>query len=431
MPDDSSTAASQTRSPRLPLGRLATVIFAHGVIDWLSAIVIPILSYLEGRVEMTPTQGATLIAVGSIASGLIQPMVALISDKHDTRWAGTAGLIAAVLAIGCLGFAQNFTHLLLIQIIGTAGIGAFHPVGAAAAGQLAGRARSGAISIFYATGLAGGVSGSFASPQIAEHLGLKSLVWTIPPVLLFALVLAWAIHKVPHRQAGALDHHNSLPQAERRRRWCDVSLLYIGNVFRFVANMMLVVLLVRWCETQILMETKAASLNADLRLEASILNGPLQAMMALGMGISGLAVGWFVSVERAKWFLFGMPLVGVVVVAAFPWLPRMGVHVEMVHGGIQGKAAVWFVAALMGMGYSAVMPLTITMAQRLLPHRTSLASALMMGGAWSVAFVGPPAAQWMLKVGLSMEQCFGVVAGLLFLSSLLALPMGKTPEDRR
>jgi MFS family permease len=426
-----ATSATSVPAAKLPFSRLATVILAHGVIDWLSAIIIPVLSFLEGQVKMLPEEGARLIAIGSIASGLIQPLVAIVSDKHDTRWAATAGLIAAALAIGCVGFAENYTHLVLIQIIGTAGIGAFHPVGAAATGQLAGRARSGAISIFYATGLAGGVLGSFTTPQIAEHLGLKAIAWTIIPFLLFSLLLAWSIHAIPHRHANAHAHHNALPADERRRRWRDITLLYSANVFRFIVNMMLVQLLVRWCELQSLHHANATELTKELRLSASLLNGPMQGMMALGMGISGLILGWFIPVEKAKRFLIAMPLLGVATIALFPHLESLGLRIDLLAAGAPGRSIIWLVAALMGVGYSAVMPLTITMAQRLLPHRTSLASALMMGGAWSIAALGPPAAQAMLKSGLSLHTCFAIVAGLLLMSSLLAIPLGKTPADHR
>jgi MFS family permease len=91
------------------------------------------------------------------------------------------------------------------------------------------------------------------------------------------------------------------------------------------------------------------------------------------------------------------------------------------------------VAFLAGVGYAGVMPLTIAMAQRLLPHRTSLASGLMMGGAWSVAAIGPPLVQWILvtlegqtgSATSAMAWCFVLVAGLLALSGLLALALGR------
>jgi len=45
------------------------------------------------------------------------------------------------------------------------------------------------------------------------------------------------------------------------------------------------------------------------------------------------------------------------------------------------------------MGYGATVPLSLSIAQRLLPHRTSLASALMLGGAWSIGSFGASFAQ--------------------------------------
>lgn len=395
--------------------RLWTVVVAHGVIDWLSAVIVPILTYLEGRVHMTPAQGAVLLAVGSISSGIIQPLVAIVSDRHDTRWAGTLGLVAAAGAMGSIGFARDFHHLLILQIIGTAGIGAFHPVGAAAAGQLAASKRGSVISVFYAAGLAGGVLGSFTMPRFVHTFDLTRLAWAIGPCVLYALLLAWAIHAVPHRHARAHEHHSALPEHERRRRWRDVSLLFAANALRFIVNMMLVQLIKRWCEARVLGEHGAAELSPDLRLASSAINGPIQGMMALGMGTSGLILGRMTPMRHAKVVLFVTPLVGVVAAALFS------------SSGTLGMA--WMLAALMGLGYAAVMPMTITMAQRLLPHRTGLASALMMGGAWTLAAGGPPAAQALLTNGWSLRSCFLLVAALLLVSAFLALPLGTVPSE--
>lgn len=398
-----------------PARRVAVVVWAHLVIDWLSAVVIPILSVLEARVDMPPQRGAILVAVGSIASGVIQPLVALVSDKFDTRWAGTAGLVAAAFAMGCVGYARTFEHLLILQIIGTAGIGAFHPIGAAAAGHLAGRRRATTISVFYAFGLAGGVSGSFSIPWLADHFDLRVLAWTLVPSLLTAALLAWAIHGVAHRHHRAHELHAALPPHVQRRRWVDVALLYVANALRFVVNMMLAYLLVRWCEQQVLAREGATLLDDALRTRASRMNGPLQGSMAIGMGVSGLLLGYLAPVRLAKPLLTLVPLVGVVAIPAF--------------ARSEHPALASLLAGLMGLGYSAVMPLTITLAQRLLPHRTSLASALMMGGAWALAAVGPPGVQALLAQGVTLVQCFDLAAALLFLSALLALFLGPVPDD--
>jgi predicted MFS family arabinose efflux permease len=78
------------------------------------------------------------------------------------------------------------------------------------------------------------------------------------------------------------------------------------------------------------------------------------------------------------------------------------------------------VCALAGIGYGAVVPMTISMAQRLIPHRTGLASGLMMGGAWAVASVGSPISQT-LATKFGLERAFLVVAISLIVTSALGL----------
>ena len=65
----------------------------------------------------------------------------------------------------------------------------------------------------------------------------------------------------------------------------------------------------------------------------------------------------------------------------------------------------------------------------MLPHRTSLASGLMMGGAWTVATLGPRLAELgTSRIGL--EATFAVTAVLLVLSgAVMALGTWKVSEQ--
>jgi hypothetical protein len=65
------------------------------------------------------------------------------------------------------------------------------------------------------------------------------------------------------------------------------------------------------------------------------------------------------------------------------------------------------------------------MAQRLLPHRTSLGSSLVMGGAWCLAALAPPTMQW-IHTTWGLETCFLALAGLLALSGLVGLGLPGT-----
>lgn len=408
--------------------------------DFFSFIIVPLLSVIEGRVSLSPWQGTLLVAIGSIASGIIQPIVALLSDRHDTRWFGTLGFGALVLAIGSVGYADSFGVLVAIQIIGAAGSGAFHPVAAAAVGQLSGTRRSGGLAWFYAAGMVGGVLGNLISPAWVRHFssvhpagteaasldlaaGLRSLAWFIGPGLLAAIVLAAAIHAVPHRHATAHTDHAMLSRAERVSRWRSVWLLYIGNILRFTVDMCLITLIVRWSEVLAVGTAEAKSVGADigamltpqLRSTASELNGLLQAARQAGMGIGGLAVIFLLRGRGERMQLVLVPLAGAVCIAITPWASHLGFWMAML------------LCAAAGVGYGGVMPTTLSLAQRLLPHRTGLASALMLGGAWAFASAGPQLAQ-LLFGSMGLAGAMLVIALLLAASGVLGLML--TPPGR-
>lgn len=400
--------------------RLWWVSIAHCVVDFFSYIIIPLVTVLQASAHFTAKEDALLLGLGSIASGVIQPLTALWSDKHDTRWLGTAGAVVAAIAMSLIGYVHDFWLLLVLQGVGSAGVGAFHPVAAAAVGHLSGERRARGVAMFYSAGMLGAIAAGFIMPQYASRLGLQPVAWLMIPGLLAAMGLAWAIHGVPHRHATAHDEHRALPPEVRRRRWVDISLLYASNVVRFVVNMMLVQLLIRWSEARVLAEHAATQLTPELRHDASEINGPLQAAMSIGMLFAGLAVGLVVKPRMEKPLLVWMPAAGAACIAAFP-------YVTAGEGPLGGVPMAFAFSILGGIGYAGVVPITISMAQRLLPHRTSLASGLMMGGAWAIAAIGPALAQQLYqRVGLTWSFV-GVGAVLLVAVVLGAKVQPPTP----
>jgi MFS family permease len=401
--------------------RMWVAVGSHLVVDFFSFIIVPLMSVLKGQVGMDARQGAIVVGAGAVASGLIQPLVAVESDRRDTRLLGTLGLVVAALAISAVGFARSFEALLLLQIVGAAGIGAFHPVAAAAVGQLAPR-RSHGIALFYTAGMVGGVLGNMTSPTYVSWAGgaggaaagTRALAYLALPGLLAACVLAWAIHGAPHTHADAAAAHAALGERDRRERWRAVWLLYAGNVLRFMVDMCLIQLIIRWTEQKALAASGGAELTAAVREHASHLNGPLQAAKQAGMGVGALLIGFLVPRRMEKRVLVVVPLIGAVFVAL---MPRTGPW-----SGLTDTGAVLAILAcgVAGVGYAGVVPTTIAMAQRLLPHRTSLASGLMLGGAWSVGALGPTVAEWLATRAWGLEGAFVAVGLMLVAAGALA-----------
>ena len=372
--------------------RAAITIATHFVVDVFSFVGVALLPLFAVLLDLPTEKKALLLALGSFCSGAIQPIVAWASDKFDTRALGTLGFVVAVLCIGNLGMATNFTQFAILYSLGAVGIGAFHPPAAAIVGHLGGSKRSIMIALFFLAGMSGGIIGNVFTPRYVEMMspmvdgqpdmaaGVLALRWFIPIGLAFAVLLALTIHKVGHRHSSA-DHHVSWDAKERRGRWFAVGVLYFANMVRFSVNMALIYLLVELAGEITLAQSDVVLSDAQLGVQASRLNGLFQASMQVGMGSVGIMLGFMLSARFEKLAFVVLPILGSF---ALFMIPRAG----MIGDGAEVPVAI-IGTILTGVGFGAVIPVSISLAQRLLPHRTSLASGLMLGGAWMLAFVGP------------------------------------------
>lgn len=436
-----------------PATRATITIGSHFVVDVFSFVGVSLMPLLAVTLGMGTEQKALLLALGSLCSGVVQPIVAWLSDKLDTRAIGTLGFVVAVLCIGSFGLAQNFTQLAILYSVGAMGIGAFHPPAAAITGHLGGSKRSKYVAFFFLAGMLGGITGNVLIPEYVAMMtpriegvpdtttGLRSLLYLIPVGLACAFVLARATHRVGHRHNGAHTSHTEWDRTERRQRWFAVGVLYITNMLRFSVNMALVYLLVEWTGEITLIKNDATFMTEALGIKASKLNGILQASMQVGMGGMGIVLGLMLSARYEKLAFVVFPLLGSIALFMIP-------RAHLIAEGVEVPFAI-VATILTGMGFGAVIPISISLAQRLLPHRTSLASGLMLGGAWMIAFVGPliaelihkglvhkpSAPRWLLDgaatlpewaanpllEGMGLTAGFTFVSGVLLLAGLLAL----------
>jgi FSR family fosmidomycin resistance protein-like MFS transporter len=313
-------------------------------------------------------------------------------------------LLLAAICLSSIGLATSMTSLSVIYVLGMIGVGIFHPVGASSMGQLAatlpGSRRSLGVSFFFVAGMLGGITGSLIAPRIAAQPGgFHWLRYAMIPGLLVAAMLHLAIARVPHR-----DHQVPARAAgETARRWRMVGLLYCSNAMRFTVNMTLFYLFIRWAQAAV-RETGVVA-EAEVAAVAAPINGNLVALVVLGMAVGGLIAGSTVRPGREKLPLVLVPICFAPAIAGF------------------GRASVpvgYLLAVAAGIGFAAMIPVTISLSQRLLPNRTSLASGLMLGGAWSLAVLGPVTAEFCLhSLDLTLETTFTLTAVLLALSGLV------------
>lgn len=391
--------------------RIGALLTTHTLVDVYAAVMPPILAIMETRLALTRQQTAWLLGIASVASGLSQPIAAWLSDRLDTRVFGPIGLLLGAVSICMIGSATTYAELVMLFAVGMIGVGMYHPVGASSTGQLSERrawpGRSLGMSMFFVAGMVGGVIGSYGSPRIVSlDGGFELLRWFMVPGVIGAMILLVAIRRVPHRH----DDHREIrfDAAELRSRWLMMALLYIANALRFTVNMTLYYLLVRWA-TAIYASRHPDWSEEAISNAAAAMNGTLNACVIVGMAIGGMTAGSLIRPGREKWPLVLQPLVFAPFVALYPLANAAGGHVLAVLGGI---------------GFAAMIPVSLSLGQRLLPHRTSLSSGLLLGGAWTLAVFGPPGAEACLtRLGLSLGQTFGLVALLMALSGVVLLPL--------
>jgi len=389
--------------------RMASVLVSHGVVDVYSAIVPPILALLEIRCRLESWQTALLIGLGSVSSGVSQPIAAWLSDRWDTRIFGPVGLLLAATCLCSIGAATSFATLAALFVVGMIGVGIYHPVGAAMAGHLAerihdhGRARG--VSIFFVCGMIGGTAGAYASPWLAARPGGFGLLTLLMiPGLLLAALLHRSVGDEPHR------HHEHrtirLEPRDRTARWLAMVVLYVANAMRFTVNMALLYLFLRWSEAKVAAAHPGLGVEALAR-EAALLNGRLIAMMVVGMGLGGLLAGSLIPAGRERWPMVLVPIALAPAILGF---------------NVVGTDVAPLLAVLAGIGFASMIPVSLAIGQRLLPHRTVLASGLLLGGAWACAIAGPTGAERILqRTDLGLEGAFAVFSGVLAAAGLLCL----------
>ena len=259
------------------------------------------------------------------------------------------------------------------------GIGMFHPIASAKIGAIAGEQRSLALSLFFVFGMGGFFTGSLLGPYLTTEIGtLKTLSYLVLPGMVMALIFQSFINKSPQTSQAKLPTE---PYSFADYDWRSISLLYVSAVFRFLVNMAVIYLIVRWVEQSVALSNSSLSAKEISRAAAPIA-GKAHAIMFVGQGIGGLMAGALIRLGNEKLPLVLTPILFApfIVILAF----------------LEPKTLAFGACFLGGVGFAAMTPITISLGQRLMPGHTRLASGIMLGGAWAVASIGPGLSQFII-----------------------------------
>ena len=352
----------------------------HLVLDSYSSFLVPILPLLALKLGITPAQAGFLIPVMMISSSLMQPVYGIISDRYFKRAFAVAGPMIAAVFISSIGLATNLPTLLALTIAGGIGIGAFHPQSAALAHRAAtdwNPARQGTVmSIFSSSGTVGYALGPIIISTCVAWFGLERSYYTMGFGIV-ASALLWLYCPVLEKRKQADDAPPLIQLL--KAAWVPLTILYFAVVLRSAASVSIQSYLPFWLKDH----------GLELQLSSLVITG----FIFFG-GVGGFFGGALADRFGARRVsMISVLLATPVLLAGF-----------LTHGVLS-----YGLIMFGGLCLNLPLPISVVMAQRLVPGGASTVSALVMGFAWGLGAMLTP-------VTGKLSEGFGLTKALLLVA---------------
>ena len=364
---------------------------AHFFIDCYSSMYGAFLPFLHQERGLSLGQAGILGGVLVFSSSLTQPLYGYLADRLKSSVFLVAGPALAAIFISSLGAGTSFSALLLMVILGGAGIAAFHPQAAGITSQLAQGRRGFYMSIFISVGMAGYALGPTYITAIISLAGLENSYWAALPGVAMALYL---LFRAPSPPPARKPRRGRL-SARLRQNGRSLFILYMLVVVRASIQMSFVAFLPLYLTTR----------------GYSALEGSQVLTLFLAAGGSAGFVGGLLS-DR----LGGKAVITASMLGCFPLLL----------GFLWTEG--WLSILLCTAGAAFLLstaPVNVVMAQQLVPEGVSTVSAFLMGFAWGVGGLLIPGVGFLSEViGLQLSLTGISLLGVVGVLISMALPSG-------
>lgn len=371
------------RKNKLTITLLST---AHFVMDSYSSFLFQLLPLMATKLHLTPAQVGLVPPTLTIASSLMQPVYGVISDRYLKRSMAVFGPLIAAIFLSCLGMADSLTMLMALVILGGVGVGMFHPQGAALVSRAAssdglGRHQGMVMSVFSSAGTVGYALGPLLVAMMVNRYGLENSWYTVIWGAAFWVILFR--YCPPLEQRGKAEGAPALTDA-LRAAWAPLTLLYFAVVLRSAVSVSIQTYWPFALKSSGMTEMEYGSVLAGFLFFGGV------------GGFFGGALADRLGARRVS--MVAMLIATPLLLAAFS-TRGMPSNVLLMAGG----------AVL-----NLPIPISVVMAQRLVPGGASTVSALMMGFAWGAGALMTPI------VG-AMSEKFGFARALAIVA---VFPLG-------
>lgn len=359
---------------------------AHLTNDAYAGFLNPIMPFIADKIGFSMAIATVIMSIAQVCSSLIQPIFGFFADNMLKRVFIFWGLIFGSLCIPLATNAPNVIILTILVILGNLGGSFFHPQ---ALGFISRFSRGNFISnmgIFISAGTIGFSFGPIISALVTQHFGLDKIPYTAILGIILALLMFRYVPKISNigLKIEPLEFNKSFKDILSNKMM--IILMVISMMKSLITNSSMVLLPFLW---------KAMG------------HSPTYIGLALFLFMLLGGIGSYLSgkVERkigAK-KVFYISMIGTLPIM-FLFILTYKMHPII-------SVAIF---VLMGFITMLAMPVTMVMAQRIMPDYKSLVSGFINGFTWGIVAI------FLTIVGYSAQN-FGIAKVLFIVSFFPAI----------
>jgi FSR family fosmidomycin resistance protein-like MFS transporter len=171
---------------RRGIGLLA---MGHLLNDINQGAVSALLPFLIAERGLNYTSASGVVLAATLISGILQPTLGIISDRHPIPWMMPLGMLLGGLGLAMSGLLPDYSFILIAMLISGAGVAAFHPESYRFANYTSRGQRGRGMSIFSVGGNLGFAIGPAFITLAVMAMGLTGTWVMVVPAAIYAAVL--------------------------------------------------------------------------------------------------------------------------------------------------------------------------------------------------------------------------------------------------
>lgn len=346
----------------IAFGILFALSLSHCTNDMLQSVIMAVYPLIKDELVLNFTQVGLITLVYQIAASVFQPVVGLITDRHQKVWSLPAGMTFTFIGLLLLAWVHHFWMVLLA--VGLIGIGSsiFHPEASRLTYLASGGKRGLAQSLFQVGGNLGGSFGPLLAALVIAPYGRQNVVF-IALLALVGMAIMWPICRWYRSKLKEWD------ERRKQNRGVPHEMPYSLKKTIFAIAIIIVLIFSKY----IYMASLSSYYTFYLihKFGVSVQDSQLYLFIFLFATAAGTLVGGPLGDKIGRKYVIWGSILGV---APFSMLmPYVGLPATMV------------LSFLIGFILSSAFPAILVYAQELLPYKLGLISGIFFGFAFGVA----------------------------------------------